>query len=51
MEKIEVEIGKKETRSGDGNEIRLNTFLKMYNESDIYMVQDALESMRGKNRF
>ena len=42
-----MEIGKKETRKGEPMTVRLKTFLKIYNESDIYMVQDAFESMKG----
>ena len=42
-----MEIGKKETRKGEPLNVRLKTFLKIYNHSDIYMVQDAFDSMKG----
>ena len=47
MEYVDVEIGKKETRDGDLKRILLQTYLKIYNETDIYMVQDAPDSMKG----
>lgn len=45
--KVEVELGKKERREGDVKEIPLSQFLKIYEAADVYMVDDATESMKG----
>ena len=42
-----MEVGKKENREGSRINLRLYTFLKMYNDTDIYLVTDTLDSMKG----
>ena len=46
-ETVEVEVGKKENQEGSKINLRLYTFLKMYNDTDIYLVTDTLDSMKG----
>ena len=46
-ESVEVEVGKKENREGSRINLRLYTFLKMYNDTDIYLVTDTVDSMKG----
>lgn len=41
--KVAVEIGKKETRSGDGLETSFRKFLESYNTSDYYLVSDIMK--------
>ena len=49
MEYVDVEMGKKEDRNKEAKRVRLNTFLKIYNDTDIYLVEDAMDSMKGRD--
>ena len=44
---VDIEYGKKESRSDDAKVISFKKFLDTYKDDDIYMVQDVKPSMKG----
>ena len=48
---VDVEQGKKESRKREMNKYKLSNFLDEYQTSDIYMVQDIFDVMRGDLTF